>query len=53
MDRLNRLLTLAMRAHATLDEALAIEEPVPIERDGTIQRFEYTFETVFGSAGST
>ncbi len=46
MDRLAYLLSLARRALATLDEALAIVQPSSLERDGAIQRFEYCFETV-------
>ena len=32
------------RALATLKEALAVKRPTKLERDGIIQRFEYTFE---------
>ncbi|MCZ6874552.1 MAG: HI0074 family nucleotidyltransferase substrate-binding subunit [bacterium] len=31
-------------ALSTLEEALAVSEPSTLERDGTIQRFEYTVE---------
>jgi len=37
----------AATALATLREALAVESPSRLERDGTIQRFEYTFEAVW------
>ncbi|MCX6360600.1 MAG: nucleotidyltransferase substrate binding protein [Armatimonadetes bacterium] len=47
MDRLGLRLADAERALATLAEALAIEAPTPLERDGAIQRFEYTFEVVW------
>lgn len=44
MDRLSHLLEQAERALATLEEALAIPAPTTLQRDGAIQRFEYTFE---------
>ena len=34
----------ASKAVATLREALAVETPSELERDGTVQRFEYSFE---------
>ncbi len=44
MERLNERLAVAEKAHATLEEALRIKNPSKLERDGAIQRFEYTFE---------
>jgi nucleotidyltransferase substrate binding protein (TIGR01987 family) len=43
-------LKVSYRALATLDEVLAIPSPTRIERDASIQRFEYTFETVWKTA---
>ncbi len=37
----------AATALATLREALAVEAPSRLERDGTIQRFKYTFEVMW------
>ena len=45
MDRLKERLRVAQEALATFIEALNVEKPSSLERDGTIQRFEYTFET--------
>ena len=50
MDRHAETLVAAQRALATLREALAIASPTLLERDGTIQRFEYTFEAVCKAA---
>ncbi len=44
MERLKPRLAIAKQAHATLTEALRTENPTALERDGAIQRFEYTFE---------
>jgi nucleotidyltransferase substrate binding protein (TIGR01987 family) len=44
MDRLTQLLDQAERALASLEEAVALEAPSALERDGAIQRFEFTFE---------
>jgi len=44
MERLNQRLAVAEKAHAILEEALQIKNPSKLERDGAIQRFEYTFE---------
>jgi len=44
MERLKERLAVAEQAHATLEEALQIRKPSKLERDGAIQRFEYTFE---------
>ena len=50
MDRVARTLTDARRALATLFELCDLSHPTDIERDATIQRFEYSFETVWKSA---
>ena len=46
MDKLNQRLVTCRQALDTLDEALQMPFSV-IVRDGTIQRFEYSFETVW------
>ncbi len=50
MDRVARTLTDARRALTTLFEPCDLSHPTDIERDATIQRFEYSFETVWKSA---
>ena len=50
MERLTRRLRDAESALARLGEVLAIETPTAIERDAAIQRFEFTFETVWKAA---
>ncbi len=50
MDRLKIRLEESENACKTLFEALALVNPSTLERDGTIQRFEYTFETVWKTA---
>ena len=50
MDRLTTRLNEAQKACGTFLEALAVKNPNPLERDGTIQRFEYTFEAVWKTA---
>ena len=47
MERLVERLDDAKRSLVTLTEALALEAPSPLERDGAIQRFEYTFEALW------
>ncbi|MCF6093418.1 nucleotidyltransferase substrate binding protein [Microaerobacter geothermalis] len=47
MERLRERLTLADHALKTLEEVLKINKPTAIERDASIQRFEYTFEVVW------
>ncbi|WP_096202428.1 HI0074 family nucleotidyltransferase substrate-binding subunit [Bacillus sp. FJAT-45350] len=47
MERLNQRKRLAKRALQTLVEVTNIKEPSIIERDATIQRFEYTFEAMW------
>lgn len=52
MDRLTRRFADAERALRTLEEALLIAAPTVLERDGIIQRFEYSFEAVCRAAQS-
>ena len=47
MDTLTKRQASATNAVGTLLEALDIDRPSPLERDGTIQRFEYCFEAVW------
>ena len=47
MDRLKIRLNESEKACKTLRDALNIKKPTMLERDGTIQRFEYTFEAVW------
>jgi len=44
VERLVERLGEARRSLGTLSEALALKAPSALERDGAIQRFEYTFE---------
>jgi len=44
VDTLNKRIVQADSALSTLREALCLESPSALERDGTIQRFEYTYE---------
>jgi nucleotidyltransferase substrate binding protein (TIGR01987 family) len=50
MDRLKTRLEESQKACATFLDALAVKTPTTLERDGAIQRFEYTFETVWKTA---
>lgn len=50
MDRLETRLQESQKASKTFLDALTIKNPTTLERDGTIQRFEYTFETVWKTA---
>lgn len=50
MDRLRRRLDVARRALATLEELTVIAVPTKIERDASIQRFEYTVEACWKAA---
>lgn len=50
MERLNRRLALARQALETLLELTALQVPSRIERDATIQRFEYTVEACWKAA---
>lgn len=51
MERLKERLAVARRALATLEELVAIKVPSKVERDAAIQRFEYTFEAIWRTAG--
>ena len=50
MDLTRRRLEDAGRALTTLLEVSNLSEPSEVQRDAAIQRFEYTFETVWKSA---
>ena len=50
MDLTERRLTDARKSLMTLFELCVLKEPTAIERDAAIQRFEYSFETVWKSA---
>lgn len=47
MDRMTQRLKAAQSAAAALLSALDIPSPSDLERDGTIQRFEFTYEAVW------
>lgn len=47
MERLKERIRVASATVTTLEEALAIAVPSTLERDGAIQRFEYSFEAVW------
>ena len=51
MERLKERLTLARNALKSFEELVVIGSPSKVERDATIQRFEYTFEAVYKAAG--
>ena len=50
MDRLKIRLEESQKACKTFIDALNVKNPTTLERDGTIQRFEYTFETAWKTA---
>lgn len=50
MERLKEKLGAAAKANQRLQEAVAIAKPTAMERDATIQRFEFTFEAVWKGA---
>jgi len=50
MDRLKERLEMAQRAFKTLEECLNKPAASDIERDGAIQRFEYTMEATWKAA---
>ncbi len=50
MDRVITKIKDAQRALATLHDALSVENPTDLERDGGIQRFEYSFESLWKAA---
>ncbi len=47
MERLQQRITTSEKALQTFNEILQIEEPSLIERDASIQRFEYSFEAMW------
>ncbi len=47
MERLKERLQIANQALSRLEEALTIDTPSLLERDATIQRFEFTFEALW------
>lgn len=50
MDRLTQRLHDALRALAALQSALGVSSPSDLERDGAIQRFEFTYEATWKAA---
>ncbi|PKM77609.1 MAG: nucleotidyltransferase [Firmicutes bacterium HGW-Firmicutes-15] len=50
MARLQERIAAASRALLALEEVMAIRKPSRIEQDAAIQRFEFTFETVWKAA---
>ncbi|GGJ06983.1 nucleotidyltransferase [Alicyclobacillus cellulosilyticus] len=50
MDRVREALMRAERALARLEEVLAADREDEIQRDASIQRFEFTFEAVWKAA---
>ncbi len=50
MERVKERIGVAKRALATLEQVVGKSSPTDIERDAAIQRFEYTFETVWKAA---
>ena len=50
MERLLEKIALAEKALGKLAEAADIEKPSELERDATIQRFEFSFEAVWKTA---
>ena len=50
MEKVKERIKSARLALNALKEALAIENPSLLERDGTIQRFEFTYEAVWKAA---
>ena len=49
MDRLSQRLAISRQALGTMSEILAMNQS-PVVRDAAIQRFEYTFESVWKAA---
>lgn len=47
MERLKERFQIADQALSRLEEALMIKEPSSMERDATIQRFEFSFEALW------
>ncbi len=50
MERLRQRIFIARQALQTLEEVIHIPNPTLIERDVTIQRFEYSFEVMWKAA---
>ncbi len=50
MERLKERLTLAHKALKSFIELATIEQPTDVERDASIQRFEYSFEAIWKAA---
>jgi len=50
MERLLERLATAKRALETLEELMFLTNPSQIEKDASLQRFEYTFEAVWKTA---
>ncbi len=50
MDPMKARFENARAALGALEEALEVPAPTPLERDGAIQRFEFTFETFWKAA---
>lgn len=50
MGRLKERLAESVRAWKTFKKALDIARPSTLERDGVIQRFEFTFESIWKTA---
>ena len=50
MERLRERLQTADKALARFAEAMAVDNPNDLERDATIQRFEFTFEALWKAA---
>ena len=50
MERLKERMRVAARALVRLEEAVQLPNPTDLERDAVIQRFEFTFETVWKAA---
>ncbi|MGE4273502.1 MAG: HI0074 family nucleotidyltransferase substrate-binding subunit [Desulfitobacterium sp.] len=47
MERLTERIEVADQALSRLESILLVEEPSSVERDATIQRFEFTFEAMW------
>ncbi|MBI4656220.1 MAG: nucleotidyltransferase substrate binding protein [Elusimicrobia bacterium] len=47
MERLKERMAESIRAWRMLNKALLVRKPSILERDGAIQRFEFTFESVW------
>ncbi|WP_198509046.1 nucleotidyltransferase substrate binding protein [Bacillus sp. FJAT-44742] len=47
MERLLQRFETSDKALKTLEEIYAFDHPTPLERDAFIQRFEYTYESIW------